>query len=151
MANLHISISCCHIYDELSNGLVLIYSGRVRWQPELWGVWITDYKDVDSCYSTSRWSCSIKCYDTGLRKRNSVIFKQFSILILIYVKGYVLIILTNKHATYNILLRSYVVTLQTDSVGDVSSEWIDSEEALGWIVSNHFIAYSSLIKNWHIS
>lgn len=80
MANLHISISCCHIYDELSNGLVLIYSGRVRWQPELWGVWITDYKDVDSCYSTSRWSCSIKCYDTGLRKRTSVIFKQFSIL-----------------------------------------------------------------------
>lgn len=151
MANLHISISCCHIYDELSNGLVLIYSGRVRWQPELWGVWITDYKDVDSCYSTSRWSCSIKCYDTGLRKRNSVIFKQFSILILIYVKGYVLIILTNKQATYNILLRSYVVTLQTDSVGDVSSKWIDSEEALGWIVSNHFIAYSSLIKNWHIS
>lgn len=69
----------------------------------------------------------------------------------IYVKGYVLIILTNKQATYNILLRSYVVTLQTDSVGDVSSEWIDSEEALGWIVSNHFIAYGSLIKNWHIS
>lgn len=75
MVNLYISISCCYIYDELFNGLVFIYSGRVRWQSELWGVWITDYKDVDSCYSISRWFCSIKCYDMGLRKRNLVIFK----------------------------------------------------------------------------
>ena len=72
MTNLNISIDCGHIQNKLSNGLVLINCGGIGRQQELWGVGITDDKDVHSGHSTCSRSGCIKGYDTGLKYKNNM-------------------------------------------------------------------------------